>query len=193
MSWEQMDLRKCKCPCGKGEITQPWYMDDWNRTKDGEIIIQCPECREKYRIESKTYHTCDGESYTIHYLTPKDYPAYDGPDENLACQNRKATQFHEFLIENYSLDTLKNAQAEYEKKRSSSNLTPKTREICNYHKYYFHSVKASLVIEQIKKAIEEYEDYRALYEKRMIVRKNEEKARRDYEEEKRKHQIRIDF
>lgn len=193
MSWEQMGLSKCKCPCGKGEITQPWYMDDWNRTRDGEIIIHCPECSAKYRIESNIYHSCDGESYTIYYLTPKDYPAYVEPDRNPDCQIHKITRFHELLIEIYPLDTLKAAQAEYEKKRSSSNLTPKTREICNYHKHYFHSVKASLVIEQINKAIEEYEDYRPLYEKRMIIRQNEEKARRDYEVEKRKHQIRIEF
>ena len=51
MSWEEMYTCSTICPCGKGKITQASYGDDWNRYKDGPVVIECEECAKKYRVE----------------------------------------------------------------------------------------------------------------------------------------------
>ena len=55
MSWEEMDKRSITCPCGKGVITRTDYMDDWNRYKE-TVSIDCPECRIKYKLVSRSYY-----------------------------------------------------------------------------------------------------------------------------------------
>ena len=51
MSWEEMSTSQTVCPCGKGYITQKHYGDDWNRFKDDPIVIECEECKKKYKVE----------------------------------------------------------------------------------------------------------------------------------------------
>lgn len=52
MSWEEMYRRDYPCKCGKGTYTEVGEMDDWNRTRDYQII-NCPECAEKARIAAE--------------------------------------------------------------------------------------------------------------------------------------------
>lgn len=52
MSWEEMYRKNSPCKCGKGTYTEVGEMDDWNRTRDYQII-NCPECAEKARIAAE--------------------------------------------------------------------------------------------------------------------------------------------
>ena len=73
MSWEEMSTSQTVCPCGKGYITQKHYGDDWNRFKDGPIVIECEECKKKYKVEEVNHYgmlTSDG-SWSEYFLLPK--------------------------------------------------------------------------------------------------------------------------
>lgn len=32
------------------------YGDDWNRYKDGSVVIECEECAKKYKVEEVSHH-----------------------------------------------------------------------------------------------------------------------------------------
>lgn len=52
MSWEVMYSRDYPCKCGKGTYTEVGEMDDWNRTRDYQVV-NCPECAEKAKIAAE--------------------------------------------------------------------------------------------------------------------------------------------
>lgn len=66
MSYEVCNSEKISCPCGRGKISKVLKTNDWGRTKE-DIIIECEQCRKKYKIETsikmlKPYH----ETVIIH-------------------------------------------------------------------------------------------------------------------------------
>lgn len=70
MSWEEMRVRKYKCPCGSGTYTVRSFMDDWNRTEES-WEMDCPICKKKYQLY--TYHYYDSGMMCNAYLwVPKD-------------------------------------------------------------------------------------------------------------------------
>ena len=127
MSWEEMYTCSATCPCGKGKITQTSYGDDWNRYKDGPVVIECEECAKKYKIEEVTHHgllASDG-SWSTYYLTPKDYPDYDGPKESdlYPATLNQYQDFSVWLIENFTEDELLGVLAQLKNTTSSAKLT----------------------------------------------------------------------
>lgn len=196
MSWEEMCTSTTPCPCGKGTISQAHYADDWNRYKDGEVIINCEECNKRYRIEGEVHYTSKGESYTTYYLTPKDYPVYDGIQESKvwgSLHNIDSIPFYEYLMENYSFVDLCSALNEYREKGNSAKVTGIARNIRDEHNRVFKSVRVSLIEEKIQTAILQYKEYQGTYEQRILTRMQEKSERKAYEAEKRKHQIKIIF
>lgn len=199
MSWEETGITKVTCPCGKGIISQKHYGDDWNRFKDGEVVIECEDCKKRYRIESEyheSYHPGHGD-WTIYYLTPIEYPSYTGIRENdiygALHNNIYEVSFVDYLIERYSLCDLTTALTEYIEKRSSSKVSGIAAQIRKEFKHFFNSVKAASIIEKLEEAIKRYSTYQGSYEQRMIVRNQENKERAEYMREKQKHQIRLEL
>lgn len=199
MSWEEMSVTRIPCPCGKGTISQAHYSDDWNRFENGQVVIECEECRKKYKVEGEhhqSYHPGHGD-WTIYYLTPIEYPPYTGICENNIYgplhTNIYNTAFEDYLIEQYSLSDLEIAKAEYSEKFSSSKVTGIAKQICKDHKRFFNSVRAVLIIEKLEIAVEQYRTYEGSYDQRIIVRQQENQERKEYQQEKRKHQIKLDL
>lgn len=197
MSWEEMGTKKISCPCGKGFISQTEYGDDWNRYEYSSVIIECDNCKNKYKVESE-YHCCykpGHGNWTVYYLLPIDYPEYDGIKEHdvYPIHNLFDVSFHEYLMENYSENSLISAKNEYQLKKSSSKVTGFAKNICKDHKRRFNTVKYKLVLEQINKAIVEYSSYTGNYEQREIVRQQEKKERAEYDTKKEKYRKKINL
>lgn len=55
MSWEESGKRRLPCPCGKGEIEEIDFSDDWGRSKTERKIL-CDDCRERYVYDSSVIH-----------------------------------------------------------------------------------------------------------------------------------------
>lgn len=195
MSWEEMSMSKTVCPCGKGRIIQKHYGDDWNRFKDGPVIIECEDCEKKYRVE-EVFHSArlasDG-SWTEYFLVPKDYPEYSGPNEDVTYGSTTfpAWNFTGWLIENYTEEELKDAEKQLCSVKSSAALTGVASEICKEHKRALKTVRVSSILASVKKGIDAYPNYVGNKQQRSKLRKRESKARQEYLKEKSKHQIAI--
>ena len=197
MSWEVIDERTQPCPCGKGSISMPVYGDDWNRIEHGTVKIQCEQCSAKYRVETEyipEYHPGHGDSL-IYYLTPIDYPYYQGIKADNVYRERQTLNddFIGYIIENFSYDDLNEALYEYEEKRYSSKVTGVAKQICGIHKNVYNTTKTEIVLNKIIEAEKLYWDYEGNFEQRRIAKAQETHERKIYNEEKRKHQIRLAF
>lgn len=199
MSWEESSTTRIICPCGKGHISQTSYDDDWNRTKYGDVIIECEECKKKYKVESEHhshYYPWNG-SWTEYYLTPIVYPEYSGITEESVYgplhYNFKDIPFSNYLIENHPKLNLIQARDEFCSVHNSAKVTGFAKEVCKEHKRFFNSVKCASIIEQLKAAIEQYDSYFGSYDQRIVLREKEAQERQIYKTEKRKHQIKLDI
>lgn len=72
MSWEEINRKEIKCPCGKGIIIQRTLEDDWNRYRDDLPKIKCIDCAKKYSIEREPHVSKPYRDYTIYYCVEKD-------------------------------------------------------------------------------------------------------------------------
>lgn len=197
MSWEAMYTRSAFCPCGKGKITQTSYGDDWNRYQDGPIIIECEECAKKYKIEEEAHRgllASDG-SWSTYYLTPIDYPDYDGPKES-DLYPAAVSQYQDFsvwLIENYTEGELRDVLDQLKNTTSSAMLTGIAVGICKAHKKAKKTVRVSEIKKTIETAVEKYPKHIGNKMQREEIRKKESDGRAAYTKEKRKHQTIIDL
>lgn len=71
MSWERINTKTTKCPCGKGIIKMDIYGDDWNRIEERTPTINCQECAQKYEITSEYFNPKPYHDYTIYYCLNK--------------------------------------------------------------------------------------------------------------------------
>ena len=55
MSSEEGRKRRSPCPCGKGEVEETDFSDDWNRSETRREIL-CEDCRERYVYDSSVIH-----------------------------------------------------------------------------------------------------------------------------------------
>ena len=197
MSWEEMYTRLAICPCGNGKITQTSYGDDWNRYQDGPITIECKECAKKYRIEEAVHRgllTSDG-SWSAYYLTPIDYPDYEGPKES-DLYPAAVSQYQDFsvwLIENYTEDELRDVLEQLKNTTSSAMLTGIAVGICKAHKKAKKTVRVSEIKKTIETAVEKYPKHNGNKMQREEIRKKESDGRAAYKKEKRKYQTIIDL
>lgn len=198
MSWEKMSESEIKCPCGKGRIYQEHYMDDWNRYRDSGVIIECPECSKKYKIEAEhhqSYKPYHGD-WDVLYLTPIGYPVYTGFRTSALYGGRKNIfdcSFEIYLIENYTDTELKEAAIQLANATSSAKLLGIAKRIREDHKLRFKTVKIQLIREQVNKAILQYDSVFGNKVQRDDAEERERAAYSAYLEEKRKHQIRLNL
>lgn len=195
MSWEEMSTKTVKCPCGNGTVSQTYYMDDWNRTKSGKLVINCSQCKENYIVEEEHHHgrtTADGY-WTVHYLTPKNYPKYDGITVEKIYPKRDKITFFEFLIISYEYDCLSNALNELKNESAVSRLTGFSKHICKMHKTSLNSARITEVREKVEFAVNHYFDYEDNKDNRNKIEKQYELEYKEYLNEKRKNQIKLDF
>ncbi|MCL2354939.1 MAG: hypothetical protein FWC68_03560 [Oscillospiraceae bacterium] len=71
MSWEVLNIKEVKCPCGKGKIKKVIKSDDWNRIKEETPYFECNECLERYKIEQEQFSPKPKHDYTIYYCINK--------------------------------------------------------------------------------------------------------------------------
>ncbi len=55
MSWEEIGKRRVPCPCGKGEVEETDFLDDWNRSETRREIL-CKDCKERYIYDPSVIH-----------------------------------------------------------------------------------------------------------------------------------------
>ena len=195
MSWEEMSTSQTVCPCGKGYITQKHYGDDWNRFKDGSVVIECEDCKKKYKVEEVNHYrmlTSDG-CWSEYFLLPKDYPKYDGPSET-ATYGSSANpnwDFTGWLIQHFTEAELEETEEQLHVVKASSKLTGNAAYICKEHKSALKTVRVSSILASVERALSAYPEYVGNKQQREEVRKQEEVAHADYYEEKVKHRIAI--
>ena len=198
MSWELSSVVREHCPCGQGFIEQELYSDDWNRYQSGEVYISCSACKQKYKVE-REFHVPSkpwvhsGETY---YLTPIDYPEYEGITEEevygkQVCSSRGS--FTNYLIENFSKQDLICAYNEFLNVTNSAKVVGVAKKIRDCHKWVFNSVKLVNIRQRVFNAINLYDNYVGSFDQRKVVREQEKHARQAYIQEKRKVQIRLHF
>lgn len=195
MSWEEMSTSQTVCPCGKGYITQKHYGDDWNRFKDGTVVIECEDCKKKYKVEEVNHYrmlTSDG-FWSEYFLLPKDYPEYEGPSET-ATYGSSANpnwDFTGWLIQHFTEAELEETEEQLHVVKASSKLTGNAAYICKEHKNALKTVRVSAILASVERALSAYPEYVGNKQQREEIRKQEEITHADYYEEKVKHRIAI--
>ena len=197
MSWEEMSKSQTICPCGKGHIMQKHYGDDWNRFEDGPVVIECEDCKKKYKVEKETHSgrlNSDG-FWNQYFLLPIDYPEYNGPSESVTygLSANSHWNFTGWLIEHFTEEELLSAEEQLHTVKSSARLTGNAVDICKEHRRALKTVKVSAIRTSVEKAMSAYPSYVGNKKQREEVKKREEEARNIYREEKRKHRIAINF
>lgn len=192
MSWEEMYACSATCPCGKGKITQKSYGDDWNRYQEGSVVIECEECAKKYKVEEVTHRgmlTSDG-SWSTYYLTPIDYPDYEGPKESdlYPATRNQYQDFPVWLIENYTEDELRGVLDQLKNTTSSAKLIGIAAGIREAHKKAKKTVRVGEIAKTVEAALEKYPEHVGNKIQREEIRKKESDGRAAYIKEKRKHQ-----
>lgn len=198
MSWEMHYPRTGPCPCGKSILSMTCRSDDWGRIEYGPVVIECPDCAKKWHVEysasGAAVPRCE-QRCTI-YLTPNDYPDYDGPSEmaSFGCKPFVYSMpFDEYLMSTRTLGSLVEARDELEYVRNCSKVEGAALRIVHDHKKRFRSAKCKDVLAMIESAIERYSLYEGTEERRAVVREEERKCRTAYMAEKRKHQFLVNL
>lgn len=180
MSWEEMYTCSATCPCGKDKITQTSYGDDWNRYQDGPVIIECEECAKKYKVEAEIHQgrlTSDG-MWSTYYLTPIDYPDYDGPRESdlYPVARNQYQDFPVWLIENFTEDELRSVLNQIKSTTSSAKLTGIAAGIREAHR----KAKRQFVLVRLLKQLKlPWKSIRSMLATRSSVKKSGRKNQMD--------------
>lgn len=70
MSWETLSETNEPCPCGNGTYTIIREADDWNRLEES-WVMNCPQCKENYKLEVKHIIDRDGIDDKVMAWGPK--------------------------------------------------------------------------------------------------------------------------
>lgn len=197
MSWDTTE-RITKCPCGKGKIVQCIKEDDWNQVREETPYIDCPECSQKFKIESESFSSCKPErgTWTYYYLVLKDLkPEREDLDNYPHVYDYELARkdFSEYLIFDYSKKDLEAAYMELKDSSSIASLNDVAKEIAKEKKRYTKSCKTKELLILVEKAIAHYDAYHGNYEQREEERKENEKIHKEYYDEVRKKGILIKF
>ena len=184
MSWDH-EIKRIKCPCGKGTIEKEVKSDDWGRYVEGRPSINCPDCSKKYKLITVTYHSIyswkgGGDSY---YLIDKDLDIhvqreqkYQRVDESELCKN----DFPHYLIVEYRLEWLLDARKELSEKSSVSVLRGFAKGIASRKRKCFGGVKIKDLRADIDIAIKDYDCFVVNKEKLEEQDSLDRKAREEY-------------
>lgn len=180
MSWECMNVREKPCPCGNGIISRESFMDDWNRTMEGPIIIECEECK-------KIYDVCGG------YLVPKNYPKYNG-----FIANKKSVEELNILFDKFVLKLIKDFnKSEIEELLYKSQNYKRTRNIgCGIHNLgiqYFGKEDIDMVRKGMENAVQNYDYVKGIYNNYDNELKEEYNSYAKYYKERNKHSIGVNL
>ena len=197
MSWEEIGVSQACCPCGQGKITQKHYIDDWNRSKDGQLAIECEDCARKYGVETIHHHSrlsTDG-GWDEFFLVPKGYPDYTGLSEMDTYGPTVSSNYNfvNWLIEHFTTEELLNAKVQLLHNKSSAKLTGIAADIRNEHRRAKNTVRIGKILGSVEEALEAYSEYTGNKSQREDVRTREKEARNAYGKEKRKYTIKVKF
>lgn len=178
--------RRIKCPCGKGEIIQISESDDWNRFSEWTPEIVCPECKNKYKVISKTFTDNKGETWTKYYLVLKSFE-YDKIRKNIYENLKYESDFSEYLIVHYSKKLLEEAYDTLINSTSVASLKGEAYRIALDKKKKTGSCKIGELTTFVKKAIDGFDSYVGNWQQRYdekqenikIDQENFEKVKRE--------------
>ena len=197
MSWDH-EIKKVKCPCGKGTIEKEVKSDDWGRYVEGMPSINCPDCSKKYKLITMTYHSIypwkgGGNSY---YLVDKNLDIhiqqeqkYQRVDEYELCKN----DFPHYLVVTYRLEWLVEARKELLEKSSVSALKGFANGIARNKKKYSGGAKIKDLRTDIDIAIKDYNCFVVNKEKLEEQDALDRKAREEYIKIIKKYGIALDI
>ena len=144
MSWEEMwnANYRSKCACGKGYVEYKYtlYGDDWNRheTRNETYQIHCNFCKLAYNIENGC-------------LVPKGLSLKYETQHHLL-----QLPFDEWVVSNYSLDTIKKIKNDMMINKFSTRLSLQESKYIVSH---YGKKKCKEIIPILEKCIEHYDDY----------------------------------
>lgn len=201
MSWEKINTRHVPCPCEKGILSQDIYEDDWKRTEEGPVIIECKECREKYKVEKEYYKSLKSHrgDWTNYWLVPNNYPEYNGVSvkkvypTKTEMYNMVQRDFVEYLIITYDFNELIEARNNMTQNKAFDKIRGIARIIAKEYKRQFKSQNVKDMLVFVEKAITLYKMYEGNHENRKIVEEKEKQEYAAYLEEKKKHIIPVIF
>lgn len=193
MSWEEISRKEIKCPCKKGTIALITYMDDWNRYKES-ASIECPECKRKYDIVTKTHNrliASDG-SWEEYFLIDKNYPKSEYAYSKVINVSREAP-YHVFLLREYTKSDLFDILSEYESITRVKDLRGVYSRVAKDSKSRTGSAVRENIIADLKKALEIYDSDPENFEMHQIAEKERKAKHDEYLKERDKHLIKLDF
>lgn len=185
MSWDTYK-KSITCPCGKGEIIQVTESDDWNRHREWDPEIECPECNNKYKVISKTFSDNKGETWTSYYLVSKIFK-YDKSKKNAYGAVKYRDDFSEYLIVHYSKQVLEKVYDTLIKSTSVASLKGDAHRVASDKQKKTGSCKIRELTVAVNKAIDGFDSYFGNWQQRydekqknfQIERKNFEKVKRE--------------
>lgn len=193
MSWEEISRKEVKCPCKKGTVALIAYMDDWNRTKDS-INIECPECKRKYEIITKTHNRfipSDG-GFDEYFLIDKNYPKSEYVYSIIVNVPSEAP-YYVYLIRGYTKSDLLDILSEYESITRVKDLRGVYSRVAKDSKSRTGSAVRENIISDLKKALELYDSDSDNFEIHQIIEKERKAKYDEYIKERDKHLIKLDF
>lgn len=197
MSWDT-SYRRVKCPCGKGEVVQEIREDDWNRVEEGKPVIQCPECAERYKLITKrfpSYKPLRGDVVN-HFLVPKDFEFNNELKDSygsVSWWELAKKDFSEYLVVEFSKDSLLNAYDDVKGSSSVSSLRGFAKEIAKDKRRYTGSCKIRELEALIERSIEMYDSYIGNYEQRLKEKRENDRLRKENYEQLKREGILLDL
>ncbi len=169
MSWEQYDFdMEARCACGNGTVMAHCYeeSDDWGRYRSGvySMEIICPECREKYHVQSialscpvREPGDTGHEIYT--YLVPNrlQLPRELTPESD--------SYFHhnteEEIVNMVRKDDLKCVIVDMEESKYSTRVIfPQSEKIIKICKRRLHTRSLKVIVPYLKNILDKYDTYK---------------------------------
>ena len=155
MSYEHEYSLYAKCPCGKGEVREDLFTNDWSQHRYEHSIL-CPICAQKYHIESlSSYHKteCIERLYLV-------------PNGQSITFHKYPSNFNEELIYRFTKSELEAILQDIKPLSSSKKISIyKNIDIVKIHKRYYSTVKISEIQQHIAESIQSYDSLEWNYNK----------------------------
>jgi hypothetical protein len=160
MSWDT-DYRKEKCPCGKGYIVQETRSDDWNRTEDGRPLIECEECKKKYKVAEVHYFELpwrgDGVAYYLVPIDLQDKAVYEHKYSVIEPYRFAKNDFARYIICSYPRRDVEAALEQIKATSNCSKAQIPLKNIVDDRKKSLGSCKRKVLIDELSQALANYE------------------------------------
>jgi hypothetical protein len=197
MSWDSR-IVSVKCLCGNGTIDQEISDDDWGRSREGFPIINCNECKKKYKIIEIRHHSYKPMrgDYVAYYAVPLSFnetipfiTTYKEPELDALIAN-----FPLMLVVKEPLGFLKELSEELKNVTNVSSLKDlRTRDLINWRKRYLHSCKTADLKTDVEDAIVRYNSFGVNFELLQFQKDENQSIQKEYESKVAKQGILLDL